>query len=150
MNSTSSVVIDRPIDEVFKLTMENVAEWSIIVVEDTFIEDVDHGGVGTRFRTVTNDRGKEMVFEGLVTDHEPPKLCSVEMRGEVFDIFATYEFSEVDGGTKVTQYSSVSGKGMVKVMFLLFGWMMKRASCNAQNNELQSLKRFCENYEGAV
>ena len=34
MQTTLSVEIDRPIDDVFDYTIHNVAEWSIIVVKD--------------------------------------------------------------------------------------------------------------------
>jgi hypothetical protein len=63
MRNEVSVEIDRPIDEVFRLTNDHVAEWSIIVVEDEII-DKKPEGVGTTFRTVTEDHGKRMEFQG--------------------------------------------------------------------------------------
>ena len=38
----------------------------------------------------------------------------------------------------MTQESHVSGKGLVKFVFLLFGWMMNKQGCKAVNNELES------------
>ena len=38
MKQSASVEIDCPIDDVFRLTNDHVAEWSIIVVEDEVIE----------------------------------------------------------------------------------------------------------------
>jgi hypothetical protein len=38
MRSEGSLEIDRPIDEVFRLTCDHVAEWSTIVVEDESVE----------------------------------------------------------------------------------------------------------------
>ena len=38
MRNEVSIEIDRPIDEVFQLTNDHVAEWSIIVVEDEIID----------------------------------------------------------------------------------------------------------------
>ncbi len=66
MQSETSIEIDRPIDDVFRLTNDHVAEWSIIVVEDEVLNEKP-GVVGTTFRTVTEERGKRMVFQGLVT-----------------------------------------------------------------------------------
>ena len=40
MHSIASVEIDRPIDEVFRYTNGNVADWSLTVVEDELIEDL--------------------------------------------------------------------------------------------------------------
>ena len=59
MKTSGSVEIARPIAEVFDYTVNNVAEWSEIVVEDEVIDEKP-GHIGTTFRTVTNDRGTRM------------------------------------------------------------------------------------------
>jgi uncharacterized protein YndB with AHSA1/START domain len=143
MRSDRSVEIDRPIEEVFRLTTEHVAEWSIIVIEDTVLDEKP-GGVGTTFRTVTEENGKQMVFEGTVVRHEPPFVNAVEMRGQYFDIHAVYLFEDLGGRTRVTQKSEVFGKGIFKLILAVMGWMMRSASCKALDKELASLKRFCE------
>ena len=85
-----------------------------------------------------------MEFEGLVTRHESPTAHAVLMKGNHFDIEAEYLFEDLDGRTRVTQWSKVHGKGFVKVIFFLFGWLMKKTSCNALENELLNLKRLAE------
>lgn len=145
MESRTSIEIDRPIEHVFKVTTERVAEWSIVVVEDEAIHETPDW-VGTTFRCVTEDRGKRMTFEGVVTVHDPPTKHAVEMTGEHFDIHARYAFESLDDGmrTRVTTDSDVYGKGFFKVMFALCGWMMKKSTCDAGMKELESLKRLCE------
>lgn len=143
MQQEASVEIDRPIDEVFRLTNDHVAEWSIVVVEDEVLDEKPEG-VGTTFRSVTEDRGKRMEFEGVVTRHDPPHASSIRMTGDLFDIEAEYTFEDLSGRTRVTQWSNVSGKGFFKAFLFLFGWMMKKSSCKALENEMDSLKRFCE------
>ncbi|MFT5129164.1 MAG: hypothetical protein ACI8W8_002786 [Rhodothermales bacterium] len=69
MESCASVIIQRPIAEVFRLTTKHVPEWSNVVEEDEIVED--KGGVGTTFRTVTSNRGQSIVFRGIITEHEP-------------------------------------------------------------------------------
>jgi hypothetical protein len=145
MFTERSVEIDRPIDEVFRLTTEHVAEWSIIVVEDTMLE-ARPGGVGTTFRTVTEENGGKMVFDGVVMRHEPPFVNAVHMVGKMFDIDAAYFFEDLGGRTRVTQKSEVHGKGMFKFVLMVMGWMMRGASCKALDKELQGLKRFCEQH----
>ena len=66
MKQSACIEIDCPIDDVFRLTNDHVAEWSIIVVEDEVIEQKPDG-VGTTFRTVTEERGRRMEFDGIVT-----------------------------------------------------------------------------------
>jgi hypothetical protein len=47
----------------------------------------------------------------------------------------------------VSLRSVVDGKGRMRVMFFLSGWLMKRSSCDAATKELDSLKAFCEGRE---
>jgi hypothetical protein len=143
MESAFSVEIDCPIEEVFEYTNNNVAEWSIVVVEEEVINETAEG-VGTTFRVVTEDRGKRMEFAGVVTRHEPPTANSIEMVGQFFDIAAAYTFEDLGGRTRVSQTSSVQGKGFFKVVFFLTGWLMKKSSCDALEKELNQLKRLCE------
>jgi hypothetical protein len=143
MRTDRGIEVDRPIDEVFRLTTEHVADWSNIVVEDEVL-DAKPGGVGTTFRTVTEEKGNKMVFEGTVVRHEPPFVNALELRGRYFDIHAVYLFEDLGGRTRVTQKSEVFGKGLFKIVLTLAGWFMNKASCDALDKELQSLKRFCE------
>ena len=143
MGSRASVIIQRPIDEVFRLTTEHVPEWSNVVAEDEIIED--KGGVGTTFRTVTADRGRRMQFQGIITEHEPPNKTSIHMVGDQFDIQVKYKFTDLGAeGTRVLQGPKVSGKGMAGFFFKFFGWLMRSASCQAAQREMDSLKAFCE------
>jgi len=144
MKSQASVEIDRPIDEVFRLTVDHVAEWSIVVVEDEVLDQTPDR-VGSTFRTVTEDHGRRMEFDGVVTRHEPPRNSAVQMTGKHFDIEADYRFDDLGGGrTRVTQSSTVNGKGLLSLAFTLFGWLMSKSSCKAAQDEMESLRRYCE------
>ena len=149
MHTQGSVEIDRPIDEVYWLTVDNVAEWSKIVVEDeTLVQTPEM--IGSTFRTVTFDRGQRMEFEGTITKFEPPKIHAVEMTGKMFDLEVEYLFEDLGSRTRVTQNSIVHPKGGMKIFFALLGWAMKKSSCDAIQKELEGLKRFCENADAAV
>ena len=143
MKQAGSIEIDREITEVFRLTTEHVAEWSLVVVEDEAIDQKPEG-VGSTFRTVTEERGKRMTFEGVVTKQETPYHMAVKMVGDAFDIEAEYTFEDLGGRTRVTQDSVVTGKGFSKIMLKVFGGLMKKSSCEALTKELESLKTFCE------
>ncbi len=145
IKTEGSVEIDRPIHEVFRLTNEDVAKWSIVVDESELLDGTEKG-VGTRFRSVTEDHGKRMEFQGIVTAYDPPYASAVKLTGDMFDIEAAYSFEDLGQRTKVTQFSTVTGKGFVKLFFLLCGWMMNKASGDALAKELNSLKRYCETY----
>ena len=66
----------------------------------------------------------------------------------MFDIEAEYHFEDLGGRTRVTQETTVHGKGLTRVMFFLFGWLMNKQSCKAANNELESLKAKLESGAG--
>lgn len=148
MESQASVEIDVPIDQVFDWTNNHVADWSQVVEEDHILEETPER-VGTKFRTVTGDRGQQMVFEGVVTRWEPPFVSAVEMIGKSFDIEAAYMFEDLGGRTRVTQKSIVTGKGLFKLIFWLAGSVMSKGACEAAMKEMRNLKRYCENrYSG--
>lgn len=148
MHSLASIEIDRPIDEVFTYTNEKVAEWSLTVIEDEVIEDKN--GVGTTFRCVTEERGCRMEFQGVITLWEPPIKSAISLTGRSFDIEAEYRFEALNGRTRVTQESTVSGKGFVRIMFFLFGWLMNKQGCKAVSRELENLKKKLEGGAGEV
>ncbi len=143
MKTVASVEIDRPIGEVFEYTITGVAEWSTVVVSDEVVEEKP-GMVGTTFRTTTSEKGREMVFEGVVTDHRPPRGHAVSMVGQHFDIEAEYEFEDLGGRTRVTQRSEVRAKGFLKVLFALLGPLMAKPNRRAAEGELANLKRILE------
>jgi len=145
MKSSTSVEIDRPIAEVFEYTTNNVAEWSRTVVSDEVIEEKNGGGVGTIFKVVTEENGRPMEFHGIVTEYDPPTRSVVHLKGSMFEIDAAYDFESLDyQRTRVTQHSTVTGKGFLKIVFSLFGWLMVKAGAKAQEAELVNLKRMLE------
>ena len=90
LTNERSIEIDQPIQHVFEYTNNNVAEWSLTVVEDVPLETMSDGGVGSTFRCVTEERGQRMEFEGVVTRHDPPTASAVNLVGQQFDIDVLY------------------------------------------------------------
>ena len=145
VRNSSSVEIDRSIDGVFRLTTDHMPEWSIIVVEDEILEE-NPNGVGTTFRTVTEEKGRRMVFQGVITRYEPPHANAVRLTGDMFDIETEFTFEDLGGRTRVTQTAQVNGKGFLRLIMFFLGGLMRRSQCKASEDELQSLKRYCEEH----
>lgn len=143
METELSVEIDRPIEQVFDYTLNNVSDWSITCVEDELLEEKP-GHVGTTFRMVTEDRGQRMEFHGIITEYDRPYSSTSVLTGKQFDIGVNYSFKDLSGRTRVTQRAVLKGKGFFKVMIFCCGWLMKSSSCKAQQEELNSLKAKCE------
>ena len=143
MRNEMSVEIDRPIAEVFDYTNNHVAEWSLTVIENEVLDEKPEG-VGTTFRILTEEKGRRMEFQGVVTRHEPPTASTVLLRGKQFDIEAEYLFEDLPGRTRVTLRATVNGKGFFRAMLFLLGWLMRKSGCKAQEKELANLKRLLE------
>lgn len=144
MRTEISVEIERPIEEVFEKTFECVPAWSIIVVEDEPIEETPEV-IGSKFKTITEENGRRMEFIGTVLEHDPPHRSRVELTNKAFDLDVIYLFESTPTGTRVTQQSEAKPNGLLmKVMFGLMSRFMRKSSCEAQSNELNSLKAFCE------
>lgn len=139
----ASVLINCPIEFVFERTNDHVTEWSSIVKEEEML-NVTEEKVGSTFRTVTTEHGREMTFNGVVTGYQPPYASSIRMEGEAFSLTAAYTFEEVPQGTRVTQTSTVSGKGFFRILIPIMGILMRKSNCQALQKELNQLKRFCE------
>ena len=58
-----------------------------------------------------------MDFQGVVTLWEPPTKSAISLTGKIFAIEAEHRFEDLHGRTRVTQESTVSGTGFVKIMF---------------------------------
>lgn len=132
-----------------RLTVEHAADRNEVVVEDNEVVVEDEvleerpGGVGTTFRTLTQERGKRMESRGVVTRHDPPKRHAVRLTGQMIDIEAEYLFENLSGRTRVTQGSEVFAKRLLRHLMPLFGWAVRKSTRKAQEAELNSLKRFC-------
>ncbi len=143
MQTEATIEIDRSIDEVFEFTNNHVAEWSQLVVEDTPIDEKP-GRVGSTFRCVTEEQGRRMEFTGTVTRHDPPYASAVHMVGGSFEMDVEYAFEAVGDRTRLTQRSTVVGKGLMKLMLAIARWTMKKSSCRVAERELENLKRLLE------
>ena len=82
MKTELSVEIDCPIDRVFDYTCDNAPKWSESVVLDELVESKNDGGAGTTFRLVTEERGKQMEFQGEVMTRSPPTETRIMLRGD--------------------------------------------------------------------
>ena len=81
MLTERSVEIDRPIQEVFDYTCNHVAEWSMIVIKEKVIDEKPEG-IGTTFKTTTEENGEQMEFDGVVTRHETPTAQAATLTGK--------------------------------------------------------------------
>ncbi|MCA8996285.1 MAG: hypothetical protein KDA80_04855 [Planctomycetaceae bacterium] len=144
MRSEASIEIQGPIDEIFRITTEDVAAWSRTVIEDKVIEE-HPGVVGTKFHVVTQENDQRMEFEGVVTRFEPPLAHGSFLTGKLFDIDVAYLFEELSPDqTRVHQISEVHGKGWFRLLLKVVKFFAADAGNGAALEELRRLKSYCE------
>ena len=99
MRFTNTVMIDRPISEVFAFisNFENMPKWNYFVV-DTTNESPPGIGVGTTYR----QRRKTDSQRYAVTEFEPERRVAVRTLPPAADLLMTFTFESSGRGTRLT------------------------------------------------
>lgn len=132
-----SVVIDRPIDEVFAVLTDVTltGRWYPADVEEWWTSQPPHG-VGSTRRARVRVLGRAVENDAVVTAHEPPRLAAMRgiSRNSPFEV--TLRFEVVDGATQVDVDSAFHLSGPMRLIGPLFigsyerGW--ERGLANAK------------------
>jgi uncharacterized protein YndB with AHSA1/START domain len=137
----STVVIDRPIEEVFAFLAdgENDPKFSPRVLEIAKTTD-GPPGVGTVFASTVKDAGVKTRREFKLTEFEPPtRIRWAEVsKNLVMVTQGGYDLAQENSGTRVTIYNVLEGRGPGKLIAPLalrsarkgaadFGMAIKRA-----------------------
>jgi polyketide cyclase/dehydrase/lipid transport protein len=111
----SEVVIDKPVDEVFQFVAvrhrENHSRWDVQVSR---LEPETPGpmALGSRFRIVRRNFGREESRTFEITDWQPPRRMTMTTSAPAFDLSLRGDFLAVEGGrTKhvLTGEASIGG-----------------------------------------
>lgn len=137
----SSVVIDRPVEEVFAYATDpdNVAQWAGPVVESKKTSD-GPVGKGTTSSRITQFLGRTMEGTYEITEFERNKRYADSTTSGPVPISSRISFDEVDGGTKVTIRGEIQGAGFFKLAEPLLARMSKRQVAT----DIQTLKDLLE------
>ncbi len=122
----SSVVINRPVEEVFAVlsNVENNPKWSSGFLE---AKKTSEGpiGVGTTWRAVQKGLGQRIEAEVEVTEYEPNRKCTQKGKSP-FPVELHMAFESVEGGTRVNVRLEGEPGGFFKLAEPLVKSMAKR------------------------
>ena len=122
-----SVVIDRPIEEVFAFATEpeNEPLWQSTSLET---EQTSGGpvGVGTTFRNTSKFLGRRIDSTYEVTENEPPRRQCVRVTSGPIPGSGCYLFEPAEGGTRFTQRFEAEIGGFFKLAEPLVGRAVRR------------------------
>jgi uncharacterized protein YndB with AHSA1/START domain len=141
MKVESSILIDRPVEEVFAYVVDpnNTAQWAGPVVE---AKKTSEGpvGLGTTSSRVTQFLGRNMEATYEITEYEPNRYYADKMTSGPVPITSRISVAPVDGGTKVTIAGEIEAAGFFKLAEPIFTRMAKRQVAT----DVQTLKDLLE------
>jgi len=137
----SSVVINRPVNEVFAFTNDpnNNAKWQEGVVESRITKQTDDM-VGSIVTDVRKLLGRKMESELEVIAFEPNQKTKLKIIKGPVEMEVTQLYEAVDGGTKV----SVTMEGEPGGFFKLMGNALEKQFQEQNDRNFQKLKEIME------
>ena len=144
INLESSVVINRPVDEVFAFLAnpENEMLWNQSTQKS---EQTSEGpmGVGTTVNIVTRFLGQSIDSTWEVTEYEVNRRRGIKSTSGPMPFEFAQTFESVEGGTKLTGTGQIEAGGFFKLAEPVVGRMARRQ----QETSLANLKDVLEAQE---
>lgn len=124
---SSSVLINRPIDEVFTYVAEanNWSNWMSELVE-VKNKSADPVGKGTKFSAVASILGRRVETIQEVSKYEPNSKFAVKSSSGPVENEDEFTFEPVAGGTKITRTAQGEIAGFLKMAEPLVTRMLNR------------------------
>lgn len=141
MEITDSVIVDRPIDEVFGYAgnPENDSLWATVMVESRMTSDGPIQKGSTLFE-VLRFLGKRIESRCEVTEYEPGQRVAFTMVAGPNKGAHERTFEEAEGGTRVTLLTRGDSTGLFK----LADPVLKRIATKQMASDLAILKELLE------
>ncbi len=146
MKTSKATLINAPAAVLFPWLedKDRLQQWIPSLIEDEALIETPEK-VGSRFRQVFLENGREMEMMGEITAYvENERLC-VDMEGKMFDLKADYILKEISNNqTELTQDSAIRFKGILKLFAPLMLIMSKLSSKDPQAEAHEKLKTLVE------
>ena len=127
IKAEQTVVIDRPIDEVFAYVTDqtNTPNWQAGLVEAkrTTASPI---GVGTKHTFVRSFMGRRMEASNEYVAYEPGRIITFKTISGPVPLEASYLFEPVAGGTHLTSKIAMDAKGLVSLAEPLIARSLRR------------------------
>ena len=146
MKTTNVTVIDAPARNVFLCLedSERLKQWLPNLIEDVPLTDTPDK-IGSRFKQVYLERGKEMELIGEVTEYVDNERMRVDITANGFGLDIDYHLKSLGPAqTELTQDTQMKFFGFMKVMAPLFVLVSKFSSKDPTAEAHALLKEMCE------
>jgi uncharacterized membrane protein len=127
INVEKSVVINRPVDEVFAFVgdQRNTPRWQHGLVEVKRLTD-GPPGIGTKHTFVRSFMGRRMEASNEYVAYEPGRIITFKTISGPVPLEASYLFEPVAGGTQLTSKIAMDAKGLVSLAEPLIARSLRR------------------------
>lgn len=141
MNQSATIVINRPVAEVYDYVMDvpHDAKWRSNIVEAGFSSDGPLG-VGLAGFDRISANGKEMVAAWTVVEFEPGKRARWKFDSGPLRGFGGYTCEPAGEGTRFTLVAQVRSTGLLRLLGPIFSMMVRRFN----RTDVQKLKQILE------
>ena len=146
MKTSKTTIIDAPAKIVFLWLEddERLRQWIPSLIEDEPLIETPEK-VGSTFRQVFLENGKEMEMTGEITAYAENERIRVFMSGKMFDLDVDYVLRALTPEqTEVTQDTVIKMKGFLKLMAPIMWLASKLSKKNPQAEAHAMLKEFAE------
>jgi uncharacterized protein YndB with AHSA1/START domain len=147
MKTSTTTLIDAPASTIFLWLEDNqrLKQWVPNLVEDEpLIETPER--VGSCFRQVFVEKGREMEMEGEITAYVPNERMRVMMTGAMFNLDVDYKLRALsETRTEVMQDTEIAFKGVLKLMTPIM-WLTSKLS--SKDPQAEAHARLKEKAEG--
>ena len=137
---TETIEVEKPVDKVFTYisNLENSPRWNDDVVETKKMSPgpIQEGTVFRQYRNALESAGEAVA----ITSHLPHKRLSIRARLADSPAQVTYEFDEVDNGTRITSEVELKPAGVMRLITPVVETRVKESVAD----ELVALKRVLE------
>jgi uncharacterized protein YndB with AHSA1/START domain len=110
---------------------ERVMQWAENVTHNEDLTTTPEK-VGSTFRQVYTENGRDMEFEGRCTAFEPDRKLAVFMTSKMFHLDVTYTLDDLGGRTRLTQDSQVHWQGLLKLFGPVMALFMRKSGQETQ------------------
>ena len=142
MAMQASIVINRPIEEVFDnaTCLKSCVRWMTPMTKAEKVSDGDVG-VGTIYKHKVKFMGYEVETHPTVRKYEPPHTLSFGDDTAVVPYVNTFSFEPVEGGTRFSVSVDTTPKDFINA---LLRPIVDKAFARQMQNDMENLKEMLE------
>ena len=122
---------------------QKVMQWVPNLIENQDLERTADQ-VGSTFRHVYLEHGHRMEMHGVVTAFVANQRLTSEISGDAFDLLVDYRLEDLGGRTRLTQDSTVSFKGLMKILGPVMTLFTRKSLMKLLQESLAKLKALAE------